>query len=254
MKFIVAVKQVPDTTKIEIDANGSLIRTGVPSILDPYCEYCLDLVRRIRKDGDTVIAVAMGPDQAKEALLRCLEMGADEAYLLSDRAFAGADTYATARTLHMFITKVCPDYDLIFCGEQAADGNTAQVPGELARMMCVQQFYYTKDIVSKGDHFEVTQDYRDEERVCVAQPPSLISVSEGDINRYVPSISQHIKAKDKEIRVLNRIDLGLGMYSVGLKGSRTKIVSSRTPDVGSECETIDGSDPSKAADRIMEVF
>ena len=95
MKFAVAVKQVPDTTLIDVDENGSLVRAGVPSVLDPYSEYAMERAVALREDGDSVIAVSMGPDQAESALFRCLEIGADEAYLLSDRAFAGADVHAT---------------------------------------------------------------------------------------------------------------------------------------------------------------
>ena len=102
MRLLVAVKQVPDTTLIDVDENGNLKREGVPSILDPYSEHALETALGLRKEGDTITVVTMGPPQAESALRRCLELGADEAFLLSDRAFAGADVHATARTLSAF--------------------------------------------------------------------------------------------------------------------------------------------------------
>lgn len=252
MKFVVMVKQVPDTTLVSIDENGNLIRAGVPSILDPYCEYAFDLIRRIKKKGDIVIAVTMGPPQAKEALLRCLEIGADEANLLTDPAFAGADTYATSRALMGFIMKIVPDFDLILCGKQAADGDTSQVPAELSSMLCLQQFYYVENISRKEDDLDVEQNYGDELRVCKLPSKALISVSKGDTNRYLPSMEEFLIASNKDIRTFDRISLGLGNFSVGLRGSKTRIVSSYSPKSERHCMMIDGNDPSVAAKRIME--
>lgn len=252
MKFLLMIKQVPDTTMINVDENGNLIRTGVPSILDPYCEYALDMINRIKNNEDHIIAVTMGPLQAKEALLRCLELGADEAYLLSDKAFAGADTYATSRTLTAFVNKIAPDYDHIFCGKQAADGDTAQVPAELSRMLCIPQFYYVEGISRDLTGITVIQNYGDEMRTCKLPHMSLISVSQGDLNRRLPSISMHLEAAKKEIQTLDRVSLGLGIFSVGLKGSKTKIVYSYSPKSEHKCTIIDGTDPSTAAKHILE--
>ena len=162
MRYLVFVKQVPDTTLIEVDEQGNLRREGVPSILDPYSEHALELALNLRSEGDSVTVVTMGPPQATAALRRCLEIGADEAYLLSDRAFAGADTYATSRTLTAFVEKFgeCPD--LILFGKQAADGDTAQVPAEVAEMLGADQFYYVTKAEPSGEGFEVVQDYGDE--------------------------------------------------------------------------------------------
>ncbi|MCK9322589.1 MAG: electron transfer flavoprotein subunit beta/FixA family protein [Candidatus Methanomethylophilaceae archaeon] len=251
MKYVILVKQVPDTTRIKVDENGNLIRQGVPSILDPYCEYALDMVCRIRKPEDSVIVVSMGPPQAKESIFRCLELGANEAYLLSDKAFAGADVFATSRTLTAFIRKFAADYDLIFCGKQAADGDTAEVPAETAAMLNVQQFCYSENIII-SDTIKVTQNYNDEIRVCTVPKGSVLSVSIGDINRRVPSISDHIKALNIEIKTLDRIALGLGMYSVGIKGSKTKIESSYSPRYEHSGKIIDGTDPSEAAKLLIK--
>ena len=116
MRFAVAVKQVPDTMEMSVDENGSLMRAGVPSVLNPYDEYVLARVLEMRGEGDEVVVFTMGPRQARQALVRCLEMGADRAYLISDRDFAGADVWATARTLTAFILRFVPDSDLIYKG------------------------------------------------------------------------------------------------------------------------------------------
>ncbi|MCQ2084839.1 MAG: electron transfer flavoprotein subunit beta/FixA family protein [archaeon] len=254
MKYVVFVKQVPDTTLIAVDENGNLIRAGVPSILDPYSEHALETAVSLKKEGDLIVAVTMGPDQAQSALRRCLEIGADEAYLLSDRAFAGADVHATARTLSAFVEKFAADASLIMFGKQAADGDTAQVPAEVAEMLGREQFCYCVSVNAEDDHFVTVQDYGDERRTCRAPMGSVVSVSEGDINRRLPSIARFIEASEAEIKRLDRIALGLGNFSVGMNGSRTKIVKSvnvRSERLG---KITDGSDPVKAAAYLKELI
>lgn len=107
MQYVVFVKQVPDTDLIRIDEKGNLLREGVPSVLDPYSEHALELALKIKTKSDAIIVVTMGPAQAGSALRRCLEIGADKVYLLTDRAFAGADVYATSRTLSAFVKNSC---------------------------------------------------------------------------------------------------------------------------------------------------
>ncbi len=146
MHYIVFVKQVPDTDLISVDEKGNLLREGVPSVLDPYSEHALELALRIKTENDTICVVTMGPAQAESALRRCLELGADEAYLLTDRAFAGADVYATARTLSAFVKKCVPDFDLLLFGKESMDGSTGQTPIEVAEMLCCEQFCYVTSI------------------------------------------------------------------------------------------------------------
>ena len=250
MRFLVAVKQVPDTALIDVDENGNMKREGVPSILDPYSEHALETALGLRRDGDTVTVFTMGPPQAEAALRRCLELGADDAYLLSDRAFAGADVHATARTLSAFIEKFACDSSLLLFGKQAADGDTAQVPAEVAEMLGRQQFCYCVSIEIDGEGFTAVQDYTDEIRTCRVPEGSVVSVSSGSINRGLPSIERYMQVSKMEVKVLDRIALGLGNFSVGMNGSRTKIVRSvnvRSERVGN---ITDGSDPAKAAEYI----
>lgn len=252
MRYIVFVKQVPDTMEMHVDADGSLIRSGVPAILNPYCEYALTRIVGIRGDGDRITAVCMGPSSAEDALRRCLYLGADDAYLLSDQAFAGSDVFATCRVLSAFITRFAPDADLLVFGRQAIDGDTGQVPGELAQMMDVQQSYYVTDVSVEADGFMVTQDYGDMVRVCKVPRGSVVSFADVDPNGHLPSISDVIRAQDKTIEVLDRVALGLGLYSVGLKGSRTRIVDTKTVIASRRNRKVEIRDPATAADFIIK--
>ena len=148
MKFVVCVKQVPDTTEVKVDPKThTLIRDGVPSILNPYDQYAIEECVRIKeKTGEgTVTVITMGPPQARSALMKCLALGADEAILISDKAFAGSDTWATAYTLAQAIKKI-GSIDMVFCGQQAIDGDTAQVGPEIAQQLGIPQVTYVEKI------------------------------------------------------------------------------------------------------------
>ncbi|MFX1368475.1 MAG: electron transfer flavoprotein subunit beta/FixA family protein, partial [Promethearchaeota archaeon] len=135
MKIIVPVKQVPEVADVKVnEETGTLIRDGVPSILNPFCELAVEAAIRLKEaHGGEVTIITMGPPQAKEALWKALAMGGDEAILMTDRIFAGADTWATAFTLAQQIKKM--EYDIIICGKQAIDGDTAQVGPEIAELL-----------------------------------------------------------------------------------------------------------------------
>lgn len=250
MKYVVFVKQVPDTGEMRVDENGSLIRSGVSSITDPYSETALSYILSIRKDDDEVIVVTMGPTFADKALRRCIALGADSAVLLSDTSFAGADTYATARVLSAYLMRYACDADLIVFGRQTIDGGTGQVPSETAQMMGVQQFCYVTRINFSEDGISVTQDYGDMERVCKVPKGSVVSIGSVDVIADIPSISDVLHGMKSEIKVLNRVDLGLGLYSVGLKGSFTEIKSTETVTSTRKNRVVEIRDPSSAAEFI----
>lgn len=252
MRFVVAVKQVPDTMSVRVDENGSLVRAGVPSILDPYCEMALRSVLALKGEGDTVVAVTMGPEQAADALRRCVELGADEAVLLTDRDFAGADTWATARTLAAYIRVFELGADLYVFGRQAIDGDTGQVPYEVACLLGVQQFAYTESLTRDGDGFVAVQDYVSFGRTARVPRGSVVSFGTVDPNGAVPDIRGYLRGRSAEIRRLGRVDLGLGAYSVGLKGSVTKIVGTRTFDSSRRNVKIEITDPATAASYIKK--
>lgn len=148
MNILVCIKQVPDTTEIKIDpVTNTLIRAGVPSIVNPFDAYALEIAARIKDvtPGTKITLLSMGPEQAKAALKECLAVGGDKAYLVSDRAFGGADTLATSYTLKTAIEKLEETegkFDIIFCGKQAIDGDTAQVGPEIAEHLDYPQVTY----------------------------------------------------------------------------------------------------------------
>ena len=253
MKIAVMVKQVPDSKLIEIDENGNLRRDGVPAMIDPFGFYALRFAVRMKKlFGGTVTAITMGPNQAVEALKRCLEYGADDAVLLSDRAFAGSDTFATSRTLAQSIAN--GGYDYVVCGMQATDGDTGQIPAELSVMLGYQLVSYAVDFESADDGLIVRQSYGDSSRCVKAPKGTVISVLR-DVSgeRPFPSIREHLDAKDKPIKTMDRVALNLGVFSTGMKGSFTKVVRTATPiPVRKDAEVIDASDPTKGAEELLK--
>lgn len=252
MRFVVAVKQVPDTMEIRTSEDGSIVRAGVPSIMDPYSQSALMQALSIRREGDTVAVVTMGPPQAEQMLRRCIGLGADDAYLVTDRDFAGADTWATSRVLAAFIGRYEPDADLYIFGRQAIDGDTGQVPAEVARLIDVQQFYYTESISVAEDGFEAVQDYGKFIRRSRVPRGSVVSFGEADAGGCLQSLSGYLRGSKADIRTIGRVDLGLGLYSVGSKGSKTAIVSSGIVKDGRKGMKVEISTPSTAADFIIK--
>lgn len=252
MKFYVAVKQVPDTVNVSVDEDGSLVREGVPSILDPYSEYALSKVLGLRGEGDEVVAFTMGPGQAEAALRRCLELGADSAVLLTDPAFAGSDTYATSRVIAAFVQRYACDADLLVFGRQATDGGTGQVPYETAQMLDVQQFAYVEELTIEDGRIEAVQDYGDSVRRCTVPRGSVVSFGAADPNGVLPTLSGVMAAKDSEIAELDRVKLGLGLYSVGLKGSMTRIVRTEEVKTSRRNRKVSIRDPARAAKSLLE--
>ena len=253
MRIAVMIKQVPDSKLIEIDENGNLRRDGVPAMVDPFGFFALRFAVRMRESlGGSITVITMGPNQAVEALRRCLEYGADDAVLLSDRAFAGSDTFATSRTLAHSIMN--DGYDYIVCGMQATDGDTGQVPAELSVMMGYQLVSYATDFEIVDDRLIIEQNYGDSFRKVVAPKGTVISVSRGKYDeKPFPSIRDHIEAKDKPIVIKDRVALNLGVFSTGMKGSFTKVVRTATPmPVKKDTIIIDGSDPSVGAEELLK--
>ena len=190
MKIIVCVKQVPEITEVKIDpVTHTLVREGVPSILNPFDEFAVEEALRIReKHGGEVTAVTMGPPQAREALIKCLAMGADRAILLTDRAFAGADTWATAYTLSLAIKRL--EHDIILCGKQAIDGDTAQVGPELAENLGIPQITFVKkvEVDEKSRKVLVHRETEDGYEVIECRLPVLLTAIKGLNEPRLPSL------------------------------------------------------------------
>lgn len=249
LRIAVMVKQVPDPSLVEISEDGRLMRENVPAMMDPYGKMALQ--QAVSLDCEKHIeAISMGPMQAQEVLRKSLEFGADEAFLISGREFAGADTLATAKTMAAFLSK--RDLDLVFCGMQATDGDTAQVPPELSVFMDANIYSYVTSI--SIENMTVTQMYEGVETVCKLAMPAVITFIRAPPGcTEIPSMEDYISASEKEIKVVGLADLGMRLEDTGAKGSRTSVRAVATVMRKSkQTEYMDGSDTTSAAQAILK--
>ncbi|MBQ0060052.1 MAG: electron transfer flavoprotein subunit beta/FixA family protein [Lachnospiraceae bacterium] len=246
MKIIVCAKQVPDTTEVRIDpVTNTMIREGVPSILNPDDKNALEEALKLKdqRDDVTITVVSMGPPQAKDMLKECLAMGADEAILLSDRAFGGGDTWATSNTIAAAIQKI-GDYDIIFAGRQAIDGDTAQVGPQIAEKLGLPQVTYVQNFSLEGDKVVVERMLEDGyEVVESAMPCVLTAIKELNDPRYmsVKGIYDAYGAEDP-VKVWTLADVGIDPSLCGLKASPTKVVKSFVPQLKGKGVMLEGSE------------
>ena len=243
MKIIVCVKQVPDTNEVRIDpVKGTLIRDGVPSILNPDDANALEAALQLKdKDPEiNVSVITMGPPQAMSMLKECMAMGADDAYLLSDRAFGGADTCATSTTIAAGIRKI-GDADVIFAGRQAIDGDTAQVGPQVAERLGIPVVTYVQKITMGEGSVQVDRQLEDGYEVIEAQTPCLLTcVKELNEPRYM-NIGRIMDACKKNITVWNHADVELDPKDCGLNASPTQVFKSFTPEAKGKGEMLSGS-------------
>ena len=238
MKIFVCVKQVPGVSEVKIDPKtNTLVREGILSILNPNDRNAIELALTLKEKYTTeVIALSMGPPQAEEILREALAMGVDKAFLLTDRAFAGADTLATSYTLALAIKKILKESNpeekyLIICGAQAVDGDTGQVPPELAEELKIPQVAYVLNVELTEKKIIAERKFRAVEIVVIETTlPALISVL-NDINepRY-PSIAGIMKAHNLEIVHLDAVALNADTSKIGLNGSSTEVWKIFTPE------------------------
>ncbi|MEM2143922.1 MAG: electron transfer flavoprotein subunit beta/FixA family protein [Candidatus Jordarchaeaceae archaeon] len=256
MKIIVCIKQVPEVTEVKIDPKtNTLIREGVPSIVNPFDEIAVEeAVRMKEKYGGEVTVVTMGPPQARQALMKCLSMGADKGVLLTDRAFAGSDTWATAYTLAQAIRKM--EYDLILCGTRAIDGDTGQVGPELAENLGITPITYAKKVEVDKERKRVTVHRETEEgyEVIECRLPVLLTAIKGLNEPRIPSLREIMLAKKKEIKELTLADLGGDPQSYGLRGSFTEVVRIFTPKKKEGGIIIREEDPAASAKKLVQLL
>ena len=234
MNILVCIKQVPDTTEVKLDPKtGTLIRDGVPSIINPDDKAGLEEALIIKDNlGAKVTVITMGPPQAKDALKEALAMGADKAILLTDRAFAGADTLATSLTLASAIKKI--EYDLIIAGRQAIDGDTAQVGPQIAKHLDIPSITYVENIEVEEDSIIVNRSFEDGYQVIKAKMPLLITtLKEMNSPRYMKVGRIYDVYKEDLIETWNLGDIEVDTERIGLKGSPTKVKKSFTKGVKS---------------------
>ena len=252
MNIIVCIKQVPDTTEVRIDPEtNTLIRQGVESMVNPFDMFACEAAMSVRDDqGGTVTALTMGPPQAESALREVIGLGIDDTALLSDRAFAGADTWATSYTLAKGAEKLGP-FDLIVCGKQAVDGDTAQVGPGLAARLNIPYVSFVRRIVScDGQEMVVERLMDDGYDVVAFKLPALITVVKEIGEVRVPSFKSKMKAKKSEIPVYDAAALGAEPRFCGLEGSPTRVVRIFAPKPREDREKWEG-EPEDLADRVL---
>ncbi len=225
MKIVVCIKQVPDTTEVKLDpVKNTLIRDGVPSIINPDDKAGLELALQLKEKHDgTITVVSMGPPQAEAALREALAMGCDDAILISDRAFGGADTWATSTTIAGAIRNL--EYDIIIAGRQAIDGDTAQVGPQIAEHLGIPQISYCEKLDVEDGKFIVQRQYEDRYHIIEVAPPCLITALSEEITPRYMSVGGIFKAFKKEIKVWGLEDIkdNLDVANIGLKGSPTNV-------------------------------
>jgi len=231
MNIIVCIKQVPDTTNVRIDPEtNTLVRSGVQSIVNPFDMYAIEEAIRLKeKFGGMVTVVTMGPPQAEEALREAISLGADEAVLVSDRAFAGSDTWATSYTLSKAVRKI-GKFDLVVCGKQAIDGDTAQVGPGVAAFLDIPQITFVKKIEDIKDSFIRAERMTEEGYDIIESPlPCLITVVKEINEPRLPSLKGKMRAKKAEIPVWGADDIGCEASGIGLEGSPTRVLKVFSP-------------------------
>lgn len=257
MKIVVCIKQVPDTNEVKLDQKtGTLIREGVPSIINPDDKAGLEAALWLKDKYDAeVTVITMGPLQAETALREALAMGADHAVLLTDRRFGGADTWATSKTLASAIKKL--GFDLIITGRQAIDGDTAQVGPQIAEHLGIPHVSYAEELDLDAEFIVVKRQFEDRCHILKVKLPCLITaLSELCEPRYMTP-GGIFKAWKTEITVLNRDDLDVEDSNIGLKGSPTRVKKSFTKAIKGEGIVVE-LDPLESAvwlsDRLKEKF
>ena len=243
MNIIVLVKQVPDTSEVKINREtNTLIRDGVPSIINPFDMFAIEEALRLREQhGGKVTAVTMGPPQAADALKEAVALGVDEVVLLSDRAFAGADTWATSYTLAKGLKKI-GNFDLVIAGKQAIDGDTAQVGPETADMLGIPFVAYIRKIEKVEKARMVAERMMDEGYdVVETSLPALITVVKEINQPRLPSLKGKMKAKSLKVTSWTAADIGADVNLCGLKGSPTKVVKIFPPAPRGQREILSGT-------------
>lgn len=232
MNIVVCIKQVPDTTEVKLDPEtGRLIRDGVPSIINPDDKAGLEEALKLKEEtGATVTVISMGPPQASSAVEEAIAMGADRGILLTDRAFAGADTLATSSALAGALKKI--DYDLIIAGRQAIDGDTAQVGPQVAEHLGLVSVTYVEDIKVDGEALILKRSFEDGyQRLKVKTPCLITTLKEMNEPRYMRVSRIYDVANENKVEIWSAQDIDTEREKLGLKGSATRVKKSFTKAV-----------------------
>ncbi len=255
MNILVCVKQVPGTTKVNINPQtNTLMRQGIENIINPFDTYALEEAVRLKERfGGKVTVLSMGPPQAEAILREAVSCGADEAILIGDAAFAGSDTLATSYTLSQAIKKI-KDYDLIICGRQTIDGDTAQVGPETAEMLGIAFVSYVSKVDDiKEGLMQVQRLIEEGHEVVETLLPALITVVKEINVPRLPSLRGKAKAKSAVITNWNALALDADKERLGLTGSPTKVVKIFSPQRTRTGEMLPGSPEEQIASLINKL-
>jgi electron transfer flavoprotein beta subunit len=237
MQVIACIKQVPDTTQVQIDpVTNTLVRDGIPFIVNPYDTHALEECLRLKDEyGFKVTVLSMGPPNAEAALRKALSVGVDRAILLSDRVFGGADTLATSNVLTEAIVRLNKEekVGIVFCGKQTIDGDTAQVGPGIANRMDLEQLTLVDDIEylnESENKIRVRRKLEGRYEVVETQLPAMVTVVR-EINRpRYPTVPMRLKSQSSEVEVWDNSVLGLDVNTIGLKGSPTWVSKIFSPE------------------------
>lgn len=255
MNIIVCIKQVPETTEVKINPqNNTLIREGVKSIINPFDMYAIEEAVRLKeKFGGKTTVISMGPPQAETALREAISMGVDEGILLCDRAFAGSDTWATSYTLSCAIKKIGV-FDLILCGKQASDGDTAQVGPGISSHLDIPQVTYVKKIEEVKEKSMRVERMMEEGYEIIETPlPALLTVVKEINEPRLASLKGMMRAKSAKITVWTQKELNLDPQSIGLSGSPTQVVKIFSPPARSAGQIFSG-EANEVAEKLVEAL
>lgn len=251
MHFVVCIKQVPDTHDVKINPEtNTLMREGVQSIINPFDMYAIEEAIRLRERlGGTVTALTMGPPQAETALREAIAMGVNQGILVSDRAFAGSDTWATSYTLSKALEKI-GDYTIVLFGKQASDGDTAQVGPGVATHLDLPQITYVRKIEEVDASRIVAERLLESGFESIESPlPCVLTVVKEINEPRLPSLKGKMAARKAEIVKWTAADIGGDPEKLGLKGSPTKVVRIFSPSPRQGGEMIEG-DPDEIARKL----
>lgn len=256
MNIIVCVKQVPGTNEVKMNKEtNTIIREGIESIINPFDTYAIEEALQLKdKLGGKISALSMGIPQTADLLKRAMALGVDEAFLLSDRAFAGADSLATSYALYLGVKKI-NNFDLIICGKQATDGDTAQVGPSLAEKLDIPHVTYVNKIEEiKEGYIRCQRLTTNGYEIIEATLPALITVVE-DLNvPRLPSIKNLREAMNKEVTTLTSVDVNADTKFTGLNGSPTQVVKTFIPEFNVNSEIIDGTPEEQATKLVDSLF
>jgi electron transfer flavoprotein beta subunit len=239
MNIVVCVKQVPDTNEVKIDpVKGTLIRAGVPSIMNPDDKNAVEEALRLKdENGAKVTVITMGPPQAEAVLREAIAMGADDAILISDRAFAGADTLATSNALAGALRKL--DFDIVFAGRQAIDGDTAQVGPQIAEHLNLPQVTYVEKVEVGEGALKVRRALEDGYEMLEVKTPCLLTAIDTLNEPRYMNMTNIFTTFEKEVKVWNADVIDVDKTLLGLKGSPTKVFKSMTKEPKGKGEVVE---------------